>query len=258
MSKGYGLHLQSGWMLHGETGSYAKGVEPMRLSRLACYVCLASLMLVSCRDYGPSGLSEYETARELILALEEAGASVVETAVMGNPAYPGVTQVIQVEGELVQVVEYETVDARRIVSDRIASEGHAMEGALAWSAGSNLWASGKLVVAYAGTNGGVILLLSGLLGDPLTYVPSETDEPYPPGVTSAISALARQFDVDPAQIDVVAYEYVEWPDSCLGMPEPEEACVEVIALGWRVRLELDGVVHELHSDRLGEQIRGLK
>jgi hypothetical protein len=258
MTKRHGLYPQSGWILYGEAGNHAKGAEPMRLSRLACYVCLISLMLVSCRGSRPPELREYETASELILALEEAGASVVETTMMGDPAYPGVTKVIQVEGELVQVVEYEIMDERREVSDRIASEGAALEGALAWSAGSNLWASGNLVVVYAGTNGGVILLLSGLLGDPLTYVPSDTDEPYPPGVTSAISELARQLDADPAQIGVVAYESVEWPDSCLGLPEPKEACAEVITPGWRVRLELNDVVHELHSDQLGEQIRGLK
>jgi hypothetical protein len=158
----------------------------------------------------------------------------------------------------VQVVEYETVEARREASDRVISEEGTKGGTLAWSAGSNLWASGKLVVVYAGTKGGVILLLSGLLGDPLTYVASDTDEPYPPGVTSAIGALARQFDVDPAEIGVVAYESVEWPNSCIGMPEPEEACAEVITPGWRVRLELEGAVHELHSDSLGEQIRGIK
>ena len=226
----------------------------MRLSYLACHVCLVSLMLGSCRDSGPPGLREYETASELILALEEAGASVVETTMMGDPAYPGITQVIRVEGEIVQVVEYETEDARREVSDQIASEGVAIEGALPWSAGSNLWASGKLMVVYGGTKGGVILLLGGLLGDPITYVSSDLDEPYPPGVTSAISALARHLDVDPAQIDVVTYESVEWPDSCLGMPEPEEACAEVITPGWRVRLESNGVVRELRSDSLGEQI----
>ena len=135
---------------------------------------------------------------------------------------------------------------------------NSVAGTLSWTIGANLWASGKLVVVYAGTKGGVILLLSGLLGDALTYVPSDTDEPYPPGVTSAIGALAAQLDVDPAQITVVAYEPVEWPDSCLGMPESEEACAEVITPGWQVRLELDGKVYELRSDSLGEQIRGLK
>jgi hypothetical protein len=156
------------------------------------------------------------------------------------------------------VIEYETVDARREVSDRITSGRGKVEGALVWAAGSNLWASGKLVVVYGGKDGGLILLLSGLLGDPLTYVLSVTDEPYPPSVTSAIGALARHFDVDPAKIGVVSYESVEWPDSCLGMPEPAEACAEVITYGWRVRLELDGLVYELHCDKLGEEIRGLQ
>ena len=230
----------------------------MKPLRLTCYLFLLSFLIVSCRAAEPPGLRAYATTNELIQALQEAGVSVAETAITGDPAYPGVAQVIQVDGEIVQVIEYETVDARREVSDRITSGMGEMEGALVWAAGSNLWASGKLVVVYGGKDGGMILLLSGLLGDPLTYVLSVTDEPYPPGVTSAIGALARHFDIDPAQIGVASYEFVEWPDSCLGMPEPGEACAEVITQGWRVRLELDGVVHEIHCDKLGEEIRGLQ
>jgi hypothetical protein len=112
-----------------------------------------------------------------------------------------------------------------------------------------------LLVLYAGLDGGTVLLLSGLLGDPLTAEAPEVDEPYPPAVLAAIGTLAERSGTAPGSIQVARYEAVEWSDSCLGLPQPDEACAEAITPGWLIILRIGTDEHEFHSDELGQALR---
>jgi hypothetical protein len=42
--------------------------------------------------------------------------------------------------------------------------------------------------------------------------------------------------------------FVEWPDACLGVSQPDVACAEVITPGYRVLLEANGLLYEYHTD----------
>ncbi len=127
--------------------------------------------------------------------------------------------------------------------------------AVDWADKPNIWASGRLMVVYLGTDGGTILLLSGILGDPLTQPAGEQGGPYPPAVVAAIAAVAREDQVDPGVIEVVAYAAAQWPDTCLGLPKPAEACAQHVTSGWRIQLRVSGQTVVIRSDDVGGVLR---
>ncbi len=124
-----------------------------------------------------------------------------------------------------------------------------------WPARPNIWAKGQLVVVYPGVDGGTVLLLSGLLGDPLTLEAPPVDEPYPPAVLAAIGAASAASGLSPEAVQVIDYEQVDWPDGCLGLPVPDEMCTEAIVPGWVVRLNAGGEQFVFRTDEAGVQLR---
>jgi 2C-methyl-D-erythritol 2,4-cyclodiphosphate synthase len=81
----------------------------------------------------------------------------------------------------------------------------------------------------------------------------EVEEPA--AVEAARQALAQELRINPDQIEVVEVEGVDWPDSCLGLPEPDEACLTVITPGYRVILEAEGEQYEVRTDLEGDTVR---
>jgi hypothetical protein len=83
-------------------------------------------------------------------------------------------------------------------------------------------------------------------------------EPAPavlPAAGEARKTLAEKLGLSPEQIDIIGAEEVEWPDPCLGVPEPDELCAMVITPGYRVILEAEGQRYELRTDLEGETVR---
>ena len=76
-----------------------------------------------------------------------------------------------------------------------------------------------------------------------------------PAVQEAQKFLSQSLGVDVAQIQVVKVEDVEWPDACLGLPNGDEACAQVITPGFRITLEVNGQTYILHTDENGLNIR---
>jgi hypothetical protein len=73
---------------------------------------------------------------------------------------------------------------------------------------------------------------------------------YPNKCTATAAAIAdlaeRLRNED--QITVKSIEFVEWPDSCLGITKRDIACAEIITPGFRVLLEANGQTYEYHTD----------
>jgi len=67
----------------------------------------------------------------------------------------------------------------------------------------------------------------------------------------AVAELAQWLAVDHKLITVLSVEAVEWPDASLGAPEPGKMYAQVITPGYRVVLEADGKMYELHGDERG-------
>jgi hypothetical protein len=209
-------------------------------------------MLAGCSTPPEPPSPSIVTTEDLLAALSDAGQEVEETALLASLGELGAGRVYFMDGARLEVFEYETAAARESAASRWlrqdADAGAASEVVV--------WAHGQLIVAYRGSEGGVIALLGGLLGDPLTLPSDAVVEPYPPAVVAAIAFLAEDLGVDPGSIVVVGFEATEWPDACLGLAGPDEVCAQVLTPGWRIELRADGMGYVVRTDQIGATIRG--
>ncbi|MEK7682458.1 MAG: hypothetical protein AAB321_00230 [Chloroflexota bacterium] len=226
---------------------------------LPCAVLFASSIFAGCARYAEGTLpvpAVIETALDLTQALAAAGVTPTQSHQPAVPYFGVPGRTLRVGGSQVQVFEFENDQARAAVSQSIDPTGYAVGGQpVDWEGRPNIWAVGRLIVVYPGAGGGTVLLLSGLLGDPITAQRSDLDEPYPPAVLAAIDGLAEQSGSAPEAVEVVNYEAVEWPDGCLGLPDAGEACTEAITPGWRITLRLAGRTLSFRADALGTELR---
>jgi hypothetical protein len=198
----------------------------------------------------------FQSGSELSAALQAAGAQTSTTDKTSVSFFGASGQVWQVGPAEVQVFSYPSTAEREKVSLTIPPDAHSVSGqAVDWADKPNIWATGRLIVVYVGTDGGTILLLSGLMGDPLTQPAGAQGGPYPPSVAAAIVAVAQEDQVDPGAIDVVSYEAAHWPDTCLGLPKPGEACAQHVTSGWRIQLRVNGQTVVMRSDDVGAILR---
>lgn len=78
---------------------------------------------------------------------------------------------------------------------------------------------------------------------------------YPPVVQVAVRKLADDLHIAPDQIQVLAVEQKDWPDSSLGCPEPGKAYLQVITPGYRAILQADGQRYEYHTNQRDLAVR---
>ena len=64
----------------------------------------------------------------------------------------------------------------------------------------------------------------------------------------ALDDLAQRLSVPVDEIRVVSAEAVAWPDSCLGVPVPGQACLDVITPGFRISLWHAATTYVYHTD----------
>lgn len=67
--------------------------------------------------------------------------------------------------------------------------------------------------------------------------------------------LANRLNVSPSDITIIMAEETEWPDDCLGLPEEDEGCSEVITPGYNVLLSHDGMEYRYRTDIKGNIVR---
>ena len=56
-------------------------------------------------------------------------------------------------------------------------------------------------------------------------------------------------------IQIEKVEKMDWPNSCLGLPEGDEACAEVITPGWLLTFNINGQEYRYRVDETGTVIR---
>jgi len=214
-------------------------------------------LLVALAACGPKTKDELASTDALAGMLREAGATVRETSAVAPQAFEAqAAHVLQVDEGLVYVYEFgSTAEVGEIATgiglDTLSLTG----GGMPWEGRVSAWPAGKLLVIYPGTDGGLLLLLDGLLGDPLSASPEGPEEPYPPAVAAAISAWAEAQGVDPASVEVVGYTAAAWLNGCLGLPAPGEGCAPGEVSGWVVDLRSGDRLGAAHTDDLGQQVR---
>ena len=95
-------------------------------------------------------------------------------------------------------------------------------------------------------------------GEPAGAGPEATPQPdaaSQPLVDMAKQALAKDLGIASDDIRLVAIEAVEWNDSSLGCPQPDQAYLQVITPGYRIVLETQGQRYEYHTDQRGTVVR---
>jgi hypothetical protein len=97
---------------------------------------------------------------------------------------------------------------------------------------------------------------------PETIAPVEApveaaDEDSPPAelVEDLKSVVSSKTGLPSYEVIFVSSEAVEWPDACLGVSTPEEACAQMITPGYRITLTTLTQEFVFHTDRSGREFR---
>lgn len=80
---------------------------------------------------------------------------------------------------------------------------------------------------------------------------------WPAATLRVRATLARELGVPQRDIRLVSVEAVEWPDACLGVYLPDEACAQVVTPGYKLILDAQGRQYQYHTDLTGDVIRAL-
>lgn len=86
-------------------------------------------------------------------------------------------------------------------------------------------------------------------------LPVTGEEDLPAAVQAVLEQVSQQTGVDVQNIEIVTVDQVDWPDACLGLPEGDEACAQVVTPGFRVELQVDDQTFEFRTDESGSIIR---
>lgn len=84
---------------------------------------------------------------------------------------------------------------------------------------------------------------------------SVRDAAVPAAVFEVRSAAAAELGLGLQSVRIVAVEKVDWPDPCLGIPDPLELCAQVITPGYRIVLDANGQQVIYHTDETGQNFR---
>jgi hypothetical protein len=76
-----------------------------------------------------------------------------------------------------------------------------------------------------------------------------------PAELAAVATLSADQGIAVEQITVVSTTAEEWPDGCLGAPEPGELCTEALVPGFRIVLSANGQVYEYRTNQDGSLVR---
>ncbi|MDX2216387.1 MAG: hypothetical protein SFY66_24195 [Oculatellaceae cyanobacterium bins.114] len=79
--------------------------------------------------------------------------------------------------------------------------------------------------------------------------PSET------WIETVQTSLAQTLAISPNQIQLKEVTPSEWNDACLGLPQPDELCAQVITPGYQATFSTPQGDYFIHSDRTGQSVR---
>lgn len=106
------------------------------------------------------------------------------------------------------------------------------------------------------------LLLAACTSDKTnTSTPAAQDNPalqnvLPPEVARNVqNQISETLGVAAENIQITEVDKTDWPDACLGLPQADEACAEVITPGWLLMFNINGQQYRYRVDATGTIIR---
>jgi hypothetical protein len=74
-------------------------------------------------------------------------------------------------------------------------------------------------------------------------------------LTNVQNFLGEQLNVTPDQVSLGTPTYMEWPDSCLGLGQPDESCAAMVTPGYSVTATVNGQTYEIRTNEDGSVVR---
>lgn len=96
---------------------------------------------------------------------------------------------------------------------------------------------------------------------PVELMPSQTpvdSTDYPSAVIAAMAHLSARLGIPEKVISVVEFNYIEWPDACLGVSKPGTMCAQMVTPGYTIILSADNKKYEYHTDMDGKNMKIVK
>jgi len=91
---------------------------------------------------------------------------------------------------------------------------------------------------------------------PATEMNPALEDALPPDVALNVqNQISQTLAVPLENIQIQSVEKMDWPNSCLGLPEGDEVCAEVITPGWLLTFNINNQVYRYRVDTTGTVIR---
>ena len=81
-------------------------------------------------------------------------------------------------------------------------------------------------------------------------IPDEVKKPF----EAASNDLAKRASLAPQTIQMVSYNYEDFPDTSLGCPQPNTRYLQVITPGYRIQLEAGGQQYDYRTNLSGTRV----
>ncbi|HEX2996315.1 MAG TPA: hypothetical protein VHP14_15930 [Anaerolineales bacterium] len=111
----------------------------------------------------------------------------------------------------------------------------------------------------------VVLVSAGLLlaacstsqaNTPATQVNPALENTLPPDVALNVqNKISETLGTPVENIQLEDVEKIDWPDACLGLPQDDEACAQVVTPGWSLKFNIGGQEYKYRVDETGTVIR---
>ena len=133
-----------------------------------CGIILLLLSFVGCNGSDTSVVSHGGPVRDhvsLVDTRRAQGLTVEPTEPVSQPFFPVPGQTLKVDGEDVQVFEFNDPSAREAQSEKISSDGRSIgQTVVQWIDPPHFFATGKIIVLYLGSNTKLLQQLESALG----------------------------------------------------------------------------------------------
>ncbi len=196
---------------------------------------------------------------DLVSALSQMNnVTVQQQGAIQQPYFDVKAQLLSVNGQQVQVFEFNSVSARQEAESMVSSTGSSIGGYIpSFVSTPHFWSSGQMLVLYVGQDQQVMNVLTDVLGAQVNNPLGVTGTPI---VTDQTVSIARQYlanllGVNINQVELVSVQQEQWPNACLGLPQTNESCAQVLTPGYQVLLRVNGQLYQVRTDTSGQQIR---